>query len=238
MKVKVIGCGGIGLCLIPVLTRFINYSVDKFPVSEIHLIDGDVYEEKNRSRQGFSDFGPKATVTANGLRKEFGRTTIYDHPVYLDDDNIVRHIRENDLIMMCVDNHTSRKLVSERVSELDNVTLISGGNDETDGNVMIHIRRNGENITPPITQYHKEISSPKDLHPNQLNQPGSCTRIANEKPQIVIVNNLIAATMLSAFYNLTDSSIYSNRVLTNRQQYGEVFLDMLSMKAVVPDRVV
>ena len=238
-KVKVVGTGGIGLCLLPVLCRFINYEDKKFPVAEVHLIDGDKFEEKNAGRQDFSELGFKATVTANGLRQKFGRIRILDHPVFLSEDNIVPHIRENDIVMLCVDNHNSRKIVSERAVELDNVTVISGGNDLHDGNVLVHIRRDGKDLTPPLaSDYHPEIANPNDLHPNQMNQPGSCSRQAEQTPQLVIVNNLIAANMLSAFYNLTDSEVFENKVLKSPHRYGEVLLDMTVMSGVVRDRFV
>ena len=230
-KEKVIGTGGIGLCVLPVLGRFLNYEQAKFPTAELHLIDGDRFESKNAARQEFSELGPKATVTANKLRQQFGRIQIYDHPVYLSDDNIVRHIRENDIIMCCVDNHKTRKIVHDRVCELNNVTFISGGNDDTDGNVFCHIRRDGKNVTCPITKFHDEINDPTDLHPSELNQPGSCSRQAESTPQIVIVNNLIASGMLCAFYNVTDAKIYAEKILKNPALYGEVSYDMLTLKA-------
>jgi|694.fasta_scaffold24233_5 hypothetical protein len=238
-KVKVVGTGGIGLCLLPVLCRFINYEAKKFPVAEVHLIDGDEFEARNAERQDFNEIGPKATVTANQLRQKFGRIRIVDHPVFLSEDNIVPHIRENDIVILAVDNHNSRKIVSDRAIELNNITVISGGNDLHDGNVLIHIRRDGKDLTPPLaSQYHPEIASPDDLHPSQLNQPGSCSRQAEQTPQLVIVNNLIAANMLSAFYNLTDSEVFRSKVLKSPEKYGEVLLDMVVMSGVVRDRFV
>ena len=213
-------------------------SSDLFPQVQLHLIDGDTFESKNAARQEFDEIGPKSTITANRLKDQFGRIAFYDHPVYISDDNVVQHIRENDIILLCVDNHKTRKIVAERVSELNNVTFISGGNDETDGNIFCHIRREGKDVTAPITQYHQEIANPKDLHPSEMNQPGSCTRQAAEKPQIVIVNNLIASAMLCAFYNVTDPVIYNDKILKNPHLYGEVIYDMPSMKAVPMSRFV
>jgi len=239
LKIKVIGTGGIGLCLLPTLSRFLNYESNKFPQVELHLIDGDTFEDRNAERQDFDEIGPKATVTANSLRKKFGRLNIISHPVFLDDDNIVRHIRENDIVMLCVDNHKSRKLINDRAIELDNVTVINGGNGRHDGNVMIHIRRDGVDLTPPLaSRYHPEIANPDDLHPNELRLPGSCSRLAAEVPQLVIVNNLIAANMLSAFYNLTDFDFYNERILKYPQKYGEILVDMQTMCSVVRDRFV
>ena len=237
-KIKVIGTGGIGLCLLPTLGRFLNYEKVKFPSVELHLIDGDSFEDRNADRQEFSEIGPKATVTANAMRGEFGRVGIYDHPVFLDDDNIVRFIREGDIVLGCVDNHTSRKMLSDRACELDNVTVISGGNDRVTGNVLIHIRRDGKDLTPPLaSRYHPEIMNPTDLHPNQMNQPGSCSRRAAEVPQLVVVNNLIAANMLAAFYNLTDPEIYQN-IVKNAKMYGEIYVDMIAIRAKANERPV
>lgn len=235
-KIKVIGTGGIGLCVLPVLTRFVAYEKNKFINPELHLIDGDTFEAKNAARQEFTEYGNKAEETAKNLRSKFG-LPIFAHGVFLDNDNIVRHIRENDIILCCVDNHNTRKIVAERVSELDNVTFISGGNDDTDGNVFLHIRRDGKNITSPITVYHPEIDDPADLHPSQANQPGSCTRAAEANPQILIVNNLIASGMLSAFYNVTDPEIYK-KILEKPALYGEVCYDMVTLKASPMNRPV
>jgi hypothetical protein len=79
--------------------------------------------------------------------------------------------------------------------------------------------------------------NPTDLHPNQMNQPGSCSRRAAEVPQLVVVNNLIAANMLAAFYNLTDPEIYS-QVLKNAKSYGEVYVDMIAIRTKTNERPV
>ena len=146
-KVKVIGSGGIGLCLLPQLCRFLNYENKKFPEVEVSVIDGDTFEDKNRARQSFKNFGPKSTQTANDLREQFPRIVFYDHPVFVDEDNAVRFMRENDIILSCVDNHKTRKILHDRAMELKNITVISGGNDQVDGDVITHIRRDGIDIT-------------------------------------------------------------------------------------------
>ena len=79
--------------------------------------------------------------------------------------------------------------------------------------------------------------NPTDLHPNQMNQPGSCSRRAAEVPQLVVVNNLIAANMLAAFYNLTDPDIYQN-VVKNAKMYGEVYVDMIAIRTKANERPV
>jgi tRNA A37 threonylcarbamoyladenosine dehydratase len=88
LKVKVIGCGGIGSWLVDPLCTLLAYS--NYPTVEVSLIDGDTYEERNRERQNFMEIGPKATVTAQRLREKFPRLLFWDHPTYLTDANIVQ----------------------------------------------------------------------------------------------------------------------------------------------------
>lgn len=238
-NVKVIGTGGIGLALLPSLCRFLNYENQKFPNVKVVLIDGDDFEEKNRNRQKFSSFGKKAVQTKEDLQNEFPRITFGAESNYLTDDNVTGLIRENDIVLCCVDNHKTRKIVSDRACELKNVTVINGGNDLTDGDVITHIRRDGVNITSPLAckHHHPAIANPTDLHPSEMNQPGSCSRQAESTPQLVLMNNLVAANMLAMFYNLTDPVVYS-KVVSNPAMYHQVYIDMTMMKAIPRERKV
>lgn len=232
-KIKVIGAGGIGGCVLPVLCRYVNYAQDKFPNPEVSVIDGDSYEEKNRDRQSFSEFGPKATQTVNELRDKFGRITFWDHPVFVDEVNIVRHVRNGDIVLSCVDNHATRKILFERASELDNITIINGGNHtypRLDGDVYVYIRRDGVDLTPNMLVTDVKVRNPTDLHPSQTNQPGSCSRQAAENPQVLIVNNIVAANMLSAFYNITDPTVYSESVVPNAVNHCHIYSDVRTLK--------
>jgi molybdopterin/thiamine biosynthesis adenylyltransferase len=227
LKAKIIGCGGIGTCLTDTLCRYLQFS--DHPNIEVSLIDGDTYEERNRERQVFKQLGPKASVTAERLRDEFPRLIFWDHPVYLADHNIISLIRENDFVFSCVDNHKTRKLVSERAEELDNVTIISGGNDYEDGNVQIHIRRDGQNITVPVaSHYHPEIQNPQDRNPGDVDEEREgCQELAAAAPQLLIMNNLIAAHMLKAFYAVLKG--YHEK---DPKEYSEFYLDIPSGKVV------
>jgi molybdopterin/thiamine biosynthesis adenylyltransferase len=234
---KVIGVGGIGLCVLPVLCRFVNFEDETFPEPVFTVVDGDQYEEKNRARQEFGECGPKATATVERLRDQFPRIEFREKSEFVDEANVGLIVREGDVVLLCVDNHKSRKIVSDRACQLRNVTVISGGNDRIDGNVLIHIRRDGVDLTPPLaSHYHPEIVNPTDLHPHEHNQPGSCSRLAEEVPQLVIMNNLIAAKMLAAFYNVTDPVLYSEKVSKAPHRYAEVLCDLSTLTSVVRDR--
>lgn len=230
LKIKVVGTGGIGLCLLPTLCRWLAHSRVKFPDIQISLIDGDQFEEKNRERQSFNELGPKATTTANAYRTEFPGLLFFDHPTYIDDNNIIQLIRENDIVMVCVDNHKTRKLISDRAEELKNVTIINGGNDYTDGNVLMHIRRDNKNITPPLaSSYHPEIAFPTDKHPGEVAESQGCQVVAVSAPQLLIMNNMIAANMLAFLYNLLEDKQFA-KIVKDPKNWHELLADLKSNK--------
>ena len=239
LKIKIIGTGGIGLGVLPTACRYLNYNGEKYPSVEVSLIDGDSFEEKNRGRQEFTELGPKAVVTANEYKEKFPRLLFWDHPVYVAEHNIIQMIRENDIVLLCVDNHATRKLVSERAEELKNVTIISGGNDWHDGNVLVHIRRDDENLTPPLaSKFHPEIMNPVDENPADIEQkPEGCAELAASAPQLLITNNYIAANMLAALFNIIDEEQYK-KVLAAPQNYAEVYCDVGVLKSIPRERKV
>jgi molybdopterin/thiamine biosynthesis adenylyltransferase len=239
LKIKVVGTGGIGLCLLPVLCRYLNYSTEKFPDVQISLIDGDHFEERNRERQDFVEVGPKASMTAAKYKGEYPRLLIQDHPVYVADYNVIQLIREGDIVLLCVDNHNTRKLISDRAEELNNVIVISGGNDLTDGNVLVNIRRDGKNVTLPLTSgFHPEIANPTDKHPDDVVEAQGCQVVAVAEPQLLFMNNLIAANMLAFLYNVLEEKQFE-KILSAPEHWHELLVDMKGNKgpkAVVRER--
>lgn len=212
-KIKVIGSGGIGGHLLEPLARYLSY-VDDY--CEITVIDGDDYEERNRERQRFSDFGNKAEETVGLLKDNFHKIHFRSKGEYVTDDNIITMIRENDIVFMCVDNHATRKLVSDRCGELDNVILISGGNNYTDGDVLIYLRKNGEDATPPLTAL-SEIANYKDKNPGEFSEEErqGCQQEAQTNPQLLFMNLDIASSMLNCYYAYEQGCLDFNRVFSD-----------------------
>jgi hypothetical protein len=138
-----------------------------------------------------------------------------------------------------VDNHATRKLISDRAEELKNVTVISGGNDWTDGNVLVHIRRDDENLTPPLaSKFHPEILNPVDENPADIEQkPEGCAELAVSAPQLLITNNYIAANMLAALFNIIDEGQYK-KVLAAPHNYAEIYCDLSVLKSIPRERKV
>lgn len=212
INVKVVGAGGIGSKLIPVISQHLNFS----NIEDVNLtiIDGDVYKDHNRSRQDFSETGNKAEVTASDLQNRFSKITFWNEDCYLTKKNINLLIEENDYVFLCVDNHATRKLVSEYCKNLKNVVLISGGNEIVTGNVQVFVREKGKNKTLPLNSvYHPEIDNPKDVNPGDNL---SCMDLVEGSPQLVITNNLVASLMSMTFY----------QVLENKLDYDEIYADI------------
>src|SRR5581483_7982505 len=92
LRVDVIGLGGIGGHLAPNLCRFLHATRRR---AHVVLIDGDDYEERNRSRMQFAAPGPKACVVAEELAARFGDgLTIEPVPEYVTDTNVAHLIRD------------------------------------------------------------------------------------------------------------------------------------------------
>ena len=211
LEIKAIGIGGIGCALLPFLCRYLQYSGAK---ARLTLIDGDRFERANAARQSFSRLGNKAEVKARELAQEFDSLSVRAVPEFVTEANVSRLIKEGEVVFLMVDNHASRKLVSDHAATLSEITLISGGNDFVDGNIQVYVRREGRDLTPTLSRYHPEIAQPRDRNPADL----SCEELmAAGAPQLLFTNLMVAALMLNAFYAWS----------RDRLTYSEVYLDIL-----------
>ena len=212
-KIKVIGAGGIGGHLVEPLARYLSYGDD---YAEITIVDGDKFEDRNKERQRFTENENKAEHTVGLLKEEFPKIHFRSKGEYITEDNVISTIREGDVVLMCVDNHATRKLVSDRCADLDNVTLISGGNDFTDGDVIIYSRKNGKDVTKPLTAL-SEIANPSDKNPGTLSdeERQGCEQEAQANPQLLFMNLDIASLMLSCYYAHEQGNLNAHRVFSD-----------------------
>jgi molybdopterin/thiamine biosynthesis adenylyltransferase len=216
-KIKVIGAGGIGSHLLEPLARYLSYTEDYV---EITVIDGDKFEERNRERQRFNACANKAEQVIEPLKQQFPRLYLRAKPEYLTEDNVIMNIREGDVVFLCVDNHATRKLVSDRCQELDNVLLISGGNDYTDGNVIRYVRQNGRDITKSPVALYDKIAKPQDKNPGHFTNAdrAGCDREAQTNPQLLFMNLAIASWMLNCYYSHEQG----------KAKYEQIYVDILT----------
>src|SRR5581483_6044979 len=101
-------------------------------VTRLVLIDGDEFDPAaNTQRMIFQKVGNKAEVKAAETLELLGSCDVSVVPVpeYVTGANSERLIRAGDILFLCVDNHPTRKLVSDRCGQLADVVLISGGNE-------------------------------------------------------------------------------------------------------------
>ena len=217
-KIKVIGAGGIGSHLVEPLARYLSYTEDH---CEMTIVDGDSFEERNRQRQrvGGETGQNKAVTTVAMLKEHFPKVHFRARSEYVTEANIVSLIREKDVVFMGVDNHATRKLVSARCCELGEVLLISGGNALTDGDVLIHWRRNGSNVTPAITTTAPDILKANDKNPGDFTEVDrqGCQEQAIANPQLLFMNLDVACCMLNCYYAYDQGKLNFKRVFTDIQ---------------------
>jgi hypothetical protein len=107
---------------------------------------------------------------------------------------------------------------------LENVALFSGGNEGVDpphehgtyGNVQIAIRRDGRDVTAPLTKFHPEIANPAGKLPTEMD----CVEAAVSTPQILFANMTVAVAALNAFFAYSCGQL----------RYQEVTFDILKAR--------
>jgi molybdopterin/thiamine biosynthesis adenylyltransferase len=221
-RVVIVGLGGIGSWIVQALTPFLQYSQDAWTLV---LVDGDEYEEKNRTRQVFDELGSKAEVQAGWVARKFNRLRVQPITQYLSADGadetypVSDVIRSGDIVFSCLDNHKTRKMVADHCATFRDVTLVSGGNEYTDGNIQVFVRRQGEDKTCRLEKYHPELASPQDKAPYEM----SCEELAASSPQLIFANLTAATLMLNAFYALEQKQA--------DWQKSEVYFDIVANAA-------
>jgi hypothetical protein len=204
---KLIGLGGVG----GIVARYlVTYFASLDCPQRLVLIDGDIFEARNASRMLFSHCGNKASVVRSDLLDLLpdSSLTLTSVEEYVSRENLPRLVHPGDVVLLAVDNHATRKLVGDFCAGLDDICLISGGNDGigtdgagqelrgTYGNVQVHLRRGGRDESPRLDAFHPEIAEPRDALPGDA----SCTEALESVPQILFTNLATASAMLNTFY--------------------------------------
>ena len=211
-RIVLVGLGGIGSQLVPSLVRYLAAKPEPRPV--LVLVDGDAYEPSNRTRQVFPE-SAIGTNKAEALAEAYRGLTVQAVADYLTEANVATVIRDGDVVLLAVDNHWTRFVVDRHLATLDEVTLISGGNDETDGNVQLVRRRNGYSVDGHLVEIHPEIgqAAGADVTPGT-----GCAALAAERPQLVVTNLMVASAMLNALWAVIEQGSVP---------YSEVYLDVV-----------
>ncbi len=228
-SVVIIGLGGVGIPLARTVVRFLasvcQTAADDRGV-EVVLCDGDAFNHENLYRMDVPEFGNKAQVLGLALLDAIDcpNLTIRWVTQYVSSANVDQLIADGDCVLLACDNHRTRKLVGEHCAErMDNVVLISGGNDGleeglagTYGNVQVHVRSEGRDLTAPLTRFHPEIADPQDQSPDDI----SCLELAAAGvPQLSFTNLAVASAICNALLRLMMPG-------DGQPMYDEVALDV------------
>lgn len=204
----IVGLGGIGSILSRYAAVFLN---SLGPRIKYVLVDGDSFEPRNAERmllKPYQLFGNKAFAMLNDMHDMFPNLEITCLPQYVTNEHVKTAVQDGDCVLACVDNHRTRSILSARCGDLNNVVLISGGNDGVEGdltgssgNVLIYIRENGQDVTTPFEKWHDEIANPTDELPAAA-RAGGCDRDTAHTPQLLPANFQVAAVMLNTLLRL------------------------------------
>jgi molybdopterin/thiamine biosynthesis adenylyltransferase len=237
IRVILVGAGGIGTWLAEGVARLLEW---KFPGSALIIVDGDNYEPKNLERQSFSKMGNKASVKALELTDKFEKTTFIPVPKWVvgedfkgvsDEDSpkikASDLLSENDIVLAVVDNFAARKILFDTASQLNNIDVFTGGNDDgLFGSIYHYQRRDGKDITEHPVHFHPEYESPPDKNPGEL----SC----QERAEIDGGTQLLATNMAVAAFIL--GRIHHTIVNKQNPEATEVYFDLGIGKAEPYDR--
>jgi molybdopterin/thiamine biosynthesis adenylyltransferase len=216
-RIVLLGCGGIGSQLLGPLSRYLASTGAREWL--LVLVDGDVFERSNLGRQACAtgDLGTNKAEALAPIATEVGLavTVIAE---FVSAANVSSIVREGDVVLLAVDNHRTRALVDRHLRSLEDATLISGGNDETDGNVQLVRRRDGRSLDGHLTEIHPEIGTAPEEEPGA---PG-CQALAPERPQLLVTNLAVASAMLNCVWAVLEHGSVP---------YSEVYLDVVANAA-------
>jgi len=219
-KFIVVGAGGTGGYVIPGLVQMINSFLKTQDQTNppmscfLHIVDPDIVEEKNILRQNFiyNDIGkPKAEVLAERYSIASG-FPISAHVCKFEDINFVDSSRnELDIgysygdfmvIIDATDNLTVRNSIIsliESVYDSSYVLLISSGNDEKEGQIILTgpklgLPRSMKTIWPELFTEESLLREAEEL------ARVSCAENAVSKPQSIAINRTAANMILNILY--------------------------------------
>lgn len=210
---KFIGVGSGGTNLAHFVCQHLNFHD---PNAIVTLVDGDKFEDKNFKNQRFRDIGKKAEIKKNELRSMYKQVRVRSYSQYLTPDNIAKLIEDGDIVFLGVDNHKTRSIVNAYCKKLDNIVIINGGLENTDGDVLIYIRENGKDITPDLSYRHPEIAEPSDIAPYEK----SCDDVIESEPARLPTVLAVATLMMTTFINY----------LSNNIDFCEIHIDTATTK--------
>ncbi len=199
MRITVIGCGGTGGYVVPNLLRLMREAYPGSNQMYITFVDGDVVSNENIVRQNFclADLGRyKSMVLADRYAVAFGMplTAITS---YLTEQNRHKIVSGEDLIIACVDNNETRRLLlAGSYSWICDV-----GNELNYGQVFTH-----KLALPTSTAYN--YTDIRDIHPEIMEEKkGGCARNTGQSFMINYMASMATLIMVKDIIHLYEGDL-------------------------------
>lgn len=167
------------------------------------LVDGKSFSDHNAMRQHFRKARNKAEDRKEVWSAAYPKAPLYSMCEFVSGVNVGKLVQDGSIILLSPDNHPTRVILSDHMETLSSGLLIVGGNDAvvpdagqngTKGWVAVHCRVDGTNVTPPVTAYHDDLRSSKELLPTEMN----CVELAQAGQPQLLATNLFVGQMMSA----------------------------------------
>lgn len=198
----IIGVGGTGSLLARDLPKLLIGTSH-----EITLVDGDIVEENNMVRQSYQkqDIGDKKADILSKKINTFYSCDCRSINTYLMKDELIEDINKHNnfipVIIGCVDNDSTRKILERTFNEVNSCVYLDSANSEFEGNIYVAIKSNNK---------HKGVlrSSIYDLQNDKLPTQHECTtQISKGNLQYLITNNNMAASLLEHCFLIINKKI-------------------------------
>lgn len=204
-KFVLIGCGGIGYYTAEILLRMLLPRGN----AELYLVDGKEVRAKNLERQfGVNEVGINkaealANLISNRLLGDDSTVRVIPVPHYFENALINQHqdwYQDGVTVFSGVDNKPTRVYIDDMMADLRDVTYVSMGNAETDGQSILYVRRNHK----PVDPWGK---LPSEIHPDlhefddgRMPSEIPCDEVVQSEPQLALANMGAAWSGLSLWY--------------------------------------
>ncbi len=230
-SIAVIGSGGTGTYFLKEFSRYLSSGVHRSDIKGLVIFDGDTVEEKNLSRQAFSDEDigcNKASVMAEVLNASFG-TDWESFTQYItkpeDLTSVVSCGKSYDainvpVIVGCVDNHACRLVLEKVFEDSESCIYLDSANEYTTGEVVCSYKLNGFVVSPLRSTLFPDVKRGADL---RARTEMSCEELNNVAPQHIATNmragNILLSEVCSLLDGLPHPGLITFDLATMEQEY-------------------
>jgi molybdopterin/thiamine biosynthesis adenylyltransferase len=195
----IIGAGGTASLLLPQLLVYLDAKHDhKRDDYLVVIFDGDDFEPKNADRQLFDPTYITVNKAVTMEQMYNTRYPVIGRPKFLSRTDLDDVMQDGDIVFICADNYTIRAHIEDRALQMNDVTIINGGNEKYDGSVQLFIRENGLNATPRLSFAHPEIAPVSGDDRSEMTCAQAAALPGGE--QLIVANATAATTMLTALW--------------------------------------